>query len=56
MISDPKYSVFTSLLVKKENSAELSDKIQIMLFVNEAEIKIFELARINKNKSNEVNR
>ena len=56
MISDPYYNVFTSLLIKKENSAELSDKIQIMMFLNEEEIKIFELSRINKNQSNEVNK
>lgn len=56
MISDPNYDVFTSLFIKKENSTDLSDKIQIMIFLNEAEIKIFELARINKNQSNEVNK
>jgi len=55
MISDPMYNVFTSLLIKKENSTNTSDKIQIMMFLNEIELKIFELARINKISSNNVN-
>jgi len=55
MISDPNNNVFTSLLIIKENSVELSDKIQIMMFLSEVEIKIFELAKINLKQSNEVN-
>lgn len=54
MISDPEYNVFTSLLIKKEYSSDISDKIQIMIFLNELELKIFELTRINKNRPNEV--
>lgn len=54
MISDPKYNVFTCLLIKKENSSNLQDKIQIMMFLNESEIKIFELARIYKNSTDDV--
>ncbi len=43
MISDPIYIVFTCLLIKKE----ILDKLQIMMFLSETEIKIFELLRIN---------
>lgn len=45
MISDSSYNVFTSLLFKKEKPIQQNDTIQIMIFLNESEIKIFELRR-----------